>query len=53
VGKVISLNACPARNLTNRAAVEHFKFTNGTIVQMGGNRYSGELDSVAILKNLK
>lgn len=53
MGKVVSVTACPARNGTPRAAAEHFKFTNGEIRPMGGQRYSGELDSIGILKSLK
>ena len=53
MNKVISVNVCPAKNGTPRAAAEDVKFANGQIRALGGKRYSGELDSVAILKNLK
>ena len=54
VGKVMSVNGCPAKNGTNRAAAIHVKFTGGLILPMGPpGRYSGTSNSEQILRNLK
>ena len=54
MGKVMSVNGCPAKNGTNRAASIHVKFTGGLILPMGPTgRYSGNLNSEQILRDLK
>ena len=54
IGKVMSVNSCPAKNGTARAVAIHVKFMDGHIMPMGPmGRYAGNLNSVEILQNLK